>query len=64
MSENTNQSLPSSRMTEESIITLAVHDYVKQRSNVQEVFNLTEQDDLQKIQDKVLKLKEELAKFK
>lgn len=64
MSENTNQPLPSSRMTEESIITLAVHDYVKQRSNVQEVFNLTEQDDLQKIQDKVLKLKEELAKFK
>ncbi|KAL6928049.1 hypothetical protein ACO0SA_002776 [Hanseniaspora valbyensis] len=64
MSENTNQSVPSSRMTEESIITLAVHDYVKQRSNVHEVFNLTEQDDLQKIQDKVLKLKEELAKFK
>lgn len=66
MSENKQQSeqLSSSKMTEESIVTLALHDYVKQRTNIQEVFHLSEQSSLKNIEDKALKLKEQLTKLK
>lgn len=35
------------QLTEETLTTLAAHKYIESRSNVQELFNLSEQDTLE-----------------
>lgn len=35
------------RLTEETLTTLAAHKYIESRSNIQELFNLSQQDTLQ-----------------
>lgn len=36
------------QLTEESLTTLAAHKYIQSRSNIQELFNLSKQDTLDK----------------
>ncbi|XBW37890.1 hypothetical protein QEN19_003468 [Hanseniaspora menglaensis] len=66
MSQNNviKQQISSNRINDESIITLTLQEYVQQRSNLQEVFHLTEQSDLSKTEEKALQLKEEFLKLK
>ncbi|GMM39173.1 hypothetical protein DAHU10_000740 [Hanseniaspora uvarum] len=51
-------------LTEETITTLAAHKYIESRSNIQEVFNLSEQSTLEATKKQAEDIREIIKKMK